>query len=143
MKFTVTHNVPAPQERVYAALIDPAVIQKCIEGCESMTPAGEDSWDVSLRVGVAMIKGRYTGKVRLADKHPPHSFALHMEGKGAPGWVKGAAHMHLDATGGETSVRCECDAQVGGVIAAVGSRLIEAAARRMLADFFQKLSNQV
>ena len=78
--------------------------------------------------------------MQLKDKKPPESYTLIMEGKGGPGFVKGTAKITLT---GKTDLRCEADAQVGGLIAAVGSRLIEAAAKRMMDEFFRKFGEQL
>jgi uncharacterized protein len=143
MKIQATYEYKAPPEKVFNALIDPAVLQKCIEGCEAMEKTGEDSYDAKLRIGVAGIKGNYTGKVRIAEKKPPQSFTLQAEGNGAPGWVKGTAKIQIAAKGEGTELQCEADGQVGGLIAAIGSRLIEAAGKKMLQDFLRKLGEQV
>jgi len=143
MKLTATYHVSAPRDKVYAALIDPAIIQRSIDGCEKMVKTGEDSYDAHLKIGVAGLKGSYVGKVQLKDKKPPESYTLMMEGKGGPGFVKGTAKITLTPKGNETELHCEADAQVGGLIAAVGSRLIEAAAKKMMDEFFRKLAEQL
>ena len=71
MKIQATYEYKAPPEKVFSALIDPAVLQKCIEGCEQMEKTGEDSYDAKLRIGVAGVKGNYNGKVRITEKKPP------------------------------------------------------------------------
>jgi carbon monoxide dehydrogenase subunit G len=143
MKLAAAYTLAVPPEKVFSALTDPAVLEKCIEGCERLQRTGEDSYDAHLKIGIAGLKGSYTGKVQLKDKKPPESFTLVMEGKGVPGFVRGTAAIRLSASGGGTELRCESDAQVGGLIAAVGSRLIEAAARRMMDDFFRKFAAQI
>ena len=143
MKLQATHAFKAPQEKVFGALTDPVVLQKCIEGCEKMEKTGEDSYDAKLKIGVAGIKGSFGGKVRIAEKQPPESFALQVEGIGAPGWVKGTAKIQILPKDGGSELHCEADGQVGGLIAAVGSRLVEAVGRKMMDDFFHKLGEQV
>ena len=143
MKLTAVYSFSAPREKVFAALIDPAVIQRSIEGCEKLVRTGDDSYDAHLRIGVAGLKGSYVGKVQLKDKKLPESYTLMLEGKGSTGFVKGAAKIKLTANGNETELHCEADAQVGGLIAAVGSRLIEAAARKMMNEFFKKFAEQL
>lgn len=139
MKLALSHSFKASPERIYAALIDPAVLQACLAGCEKMQLTGPDAYDVELSLGLAGLKGRYTGKVRLSEKNPPGSLTLEMEGKGLPGFVRGAARLTLTAAGSGTTLQAEGDVSVGGVIAAVGSRLIEAAAKKIAGDFFAKL----
>ncbi len=142
MKLSASYSFPAAREKVFAALIDPSVIQRCIDGCEKMVKTGEDVYDAHLKIGVAGLKGSYVGKVQLKDKKPPESYTLIMEGKGAPGFVKGTAQIKLTGKGDQTDLHCDADAQVGGLIAAVGSRLIEAAAKKMMVEFFRKFGEQ-
>ncbi len=143
MKVSATREFNAPQEKVFAALIDPTILQKCIEGCEKMEKAGEDSYDAWLKIGVAGLKGSYAGKVRIQEKKPPESFTLQAEGKGGPGWVKGTAKIQISPKGERSELRCESEGQVGGLIAAVGSRLVDAAAKKMLDAFFRNLEHQL
>jgi hypothetical protein len=143
MKLTGTHAFAAPPERVFAALTDPAVLQSCIEGCEKMEKTAEGAYDVHLKLGVAGVKGNYLGKVEVRDPKPPESFTLAVEGKGGPGWIKGLAKITLKAADGGTVLTADGDGQVGGLIAAVGSRLIEAVAKKMMAEFFRKLGERI
>jgi carbon monoxide dehydrogenase subunit G len=143
VKIQSTYEYKAPPEKVFTALIDPTVLQKCIEGCEQMENTGEDSYDAKLRIGVAGVKGNYAGKVRITEKKPPESFVLQAEGKGAPGWVKGTAKIQISAKGEGSELQCDAEGQVGGLIAAVGSRLVEAAGKKMLQDFLRKLGESL
>jgi carbon monoxide dehydrogenase subunit G len=143
MKLSATRAFNAPQEKVFAALVDPAVLQKCIEGCEKMEKTGEDSYTAHMKIGVAGLKGSYVGKVRIDEKNPPESFTLQADGKGTPGWVKGTARVRISSKGEGSELQCESEGQVGGLIAAVGSRLVEAAAKKMLDEFFRKLGQQL
>lgn len=104
-----------------------------------MEKIGEDCYDAKLRIGVAGVKGNYTGKVRITEKKPPESFILQAEGNGAPGWVKGTARIQISPKGEGSELQCDADGQVGGLIAAVGSRLVEAAGKKMLQGFLRKL----
>jgi carbon monoxide dehydrogenase subunit G len=145
MKLSLSSMVPAPRERVFAALVDPAILQRCIPGCESLKETAPDTYEATLKVGVAGLKGTYTGKASIRDAHPPESLTLAFEGKGGPGFVRGSAAIALTAEGdgSATRVACDADVQVGGLIAAVGSRLVEAAAKKLAADFFQQLSQEL
>ena len=135
--------VPGARDRVFAALVDPEVLRLSIPGCEQFTATGEDTYEARLKIGVAGLKGTYTGRAELGDQRPPESFTLAFEGKGGPGFVRGDAAIRLTEEGAATRVDCDADVQVGGLIAAVGSRLIEATARKLTADFFQHLAGQI
>jgi uncharacterized protein len=143
MKLTATYILAASREKVFSNVTDPDVLQRCIEGCEKMVKTGEESYDVHLRIGLAGLKGSYVGKVQLKDIKPPESYTLILEGKGAPGFVKGTARIQLSDKGSQTALLCEAEALVGGLIAAIGSRLIEAAAKKMMDEFFRKFGEQV
>jgi len=143
VKLQGTYSLPAPRDRVFAAITDPAVLQRVIDGCEKMVQTGEDAYDAHLKIGVAGLKGSYVGKVELKDKRPPESYTLLISGKGAPGFVKGSARIQLTEKAEQTELRCDADAQVGGMIAAIGSRLVEAAAKRMMDEFFKKFAAEL
>lgn len=136
MKLTGSHAIPLPPEKVYAALTDPATLQRAIPGCEKLERTGPDEYTAELKIGVASIKGKYAGKVRLTDQQPPGRFTMHLEGKGTPGFVKGASRVELTPQGSGTLLTYHAEVQVGGLIAAVGSRVVEAASRKLSADFF-------
>lgn len=133
----------APRDRVFGALVDPDVLRRLIPGCEDLEPVGEDVFEARLNIGVAGVKGTYTGRAELRDKLPPQSLKLVFEGKGGPGFVRGTAAIRLTEEDAQTRVACDADVQVGGLMAAVGSRLIEAAARKLTDDFFRELAAQV
>jgi carbon monoxide dehydrogenase subunit G len=143
MKLQGTHAIAAPPAGVFAALTDPAILQRAIPGCEKLEKTGEDEYNAHLKIGLAAIKGSYVGKVRLSDRQPPHRFTLHMDGRGAPGFVKGTTVVELQQDGPGTRLSYAAEAQVGGLIAAVGSRLIEAAARKLADEFFKKFAEIV
>ena len=144
MKLAASYTLAAPREAVFAAITDPAVLQRCIDGCEKMVKTGDGSYDAHLKLGLAGIKGSYVGKVQLRDVKAPESYTLLIEGKGGPGFVKGTAKISLaEKKPGHTELRCDADALVGGMIAAVGSRLVEAAAKRMMDEFFRKFATQM
>ena len=143
MKFAATYTVPAPRDKTFALITDPAVLQRFIAGCEKMELTGEDSYNAHLKIGIAALKGNYVGKVQLKNKQVPQSYTLALEGKGGPGFVKGSARIQLAENGAQTEIQCDAEAQVGGVIAAIGSRLIEAVGKKMMDDFFKRFGEEV
>lgn len=144
MKLAFAQDFTTPPERVFAALLDPGTLRGAIEGCEKLERTAENRYDVVLKLGLAGIKGTYAGKVEIRDARPPGELTIAFEGKGPGGFVRGSARAVLAAApGGGTRLSAEGEASVGGVLAAVGSRLIEAAARKVVGDFFGRLAERV
>jgi carbon monoxide dehydrogenase subunit G len=143
MKIPLSHAFAAPPDRVYAALTDPEVLRRCIDGCEKMAKTSEDTYEIQLKVGLGSVKGSYRGRIRVTATQPPASLTLAIDGSGAPGFVRATAQIHLAAKGEQTELSGEGEGSIGGIVAAVGSRLIEAAAKKMTADFFARLAAQV
>jgi len=143
MKLSGTYQFKAARQKVWEALNNPDVLSQCIPGCEKLERTEGDNYTAQLKMGVAAIKGSYTGKVSLKDIVPPTSYTLHVEGKGGPGFLKGASKIHLADKDGGTELKFDADMQVGGLIASVGSRMIEAVGKMMADQFFKGLSSQV
>lgn len=139
MKIEGTHPLNASRELVYQSLIDPEVLQRCIPGCERLEKTGDDAYAVTLRTGVGSIKGVFNGNVRLTDLRPPEHYRIVVDGKGAPGFLKGAGAFELESQGDTTLIKYSGDVQVGGTIAGVGQRMIQASAKMMAAQFFTAL----
>jgi carbon monoxide dehydrogenase subunit G len=138
-----THHFNAPRDRVWAAFTDPAVLARATPGCQRLDPIGPDEFEATLSVGVAAVKGVYQGKLALLDKKPPEGYTLRVEGSGRPGFVKGEGRLTLTEEDGGTRVTIRGEAQVGGVIAAVGQRLLGAASRMLMEQFFSALETEI
>jgi uncharacterized protein len=139
MKIEGTQELHVPREQVYAALIDPQVLQRCIPGCESLEKTGDDSYAVTIKAGIGAIKGTFKGNVHLEDMRAPEHYRIVVDGKGGPGFVKGSADFDLEDTGGASLIRYTGEMQVGGAIAGIGQRMIEGAAKMMASRFFKAL----
>ena len=136
MKIEGTQELRAKRERVYQALIDPAVLQRCIPGCERLEKTSENTYSITMRAGVGSIKGVFTGTVKLEDMHPDSHFRIVVEGKGQPGFLKGSGEISLEEVDDRTVVNYKGDVQVGGTIASVGQRMIQGAAKMVATQFF-------
>jgi carbon monoxide dehydrogenase subunit G len=144
MKIEGTQKIGAPRDRVFTALIDPAVLQRCIPGCQDMEKTGEDHYKAKLAAGVGSVKGVFTATVSLEDIVPPEHYRLVVEGKGQPGFVKGSGMLNLvEENGGETLVQYSGDVNVGGLLASVGQRMVHAAANLLTKRFFKSLQKEV
>ncbi|MFZ0640506.1 MAG: carbon monoxide dehydrogenase subunit G [Candidatus Acidiferrales bacterium] len=140
MKLQGAALLPASREQVWQSLTDPAFLAKCLPGAQELTPDGPSRYKVSMKMGIAAFTGKFEGAVQLADQHSPESFKMSVEGRGAPGFMKGEGTLTLREKSGhapaQTEVQYSGEAQVGGVIASVGSRMIEAAAKKIVQQFF-------
>ena len=143
MEITGSYTFNAPRDRVWAVLMDPAVIASCIPGCDKFEPDGEDHYKLTLTVGLAAITGTYNGTVVLTDKVEQTSYRLVAEGQGRPGFVKGSSAIALRGDGATTEVDVNATVQTGGPIARVGQRLIGGVAKMMLDRFFACLQSKL
>lgn len=143
MNLDGTHHFHAPRDRVWAVFTDPAVLARVTPGCERLDPIGPDEFAATLSVGIAAVKGTYQGRLVISDKQPPEGYTLRVEGSGRPGFVKGEGRLTLTEQDGGTLVEIRAEAQIGGLIAAVGQRLIGAAGRMLMAQFFSALESEI
>jgi carbon monoxide dehydrogenase subunit G len=134
------HELDAPRERVYQSLVSPDVLQRCIPGCERLEQTAENTCSATIRTGVGSIKGVFNGTARLEDLREPEHLRLVVDGKGTPGFLKGAGDLDLASTETGTKVTYAADVQVGGTIASVGQRMIQGTAKMMAAQFFTSLA---
>ena len=143
MKIGGSYTVPVPPQVAYAKLQDPVILAKCMPGCDHLDKVGEDEYEMKMKVAIASVQGLFGGKVRIADQNPPASFRLLVEGTGKIGFLKGEGLLNLAAVDGGTEVKYEGDVQVGGMIAAVGQRLVEGSAKLIIKKFFEKFTEAV
>jgi len=144
MKIEGTHAIPAPREVVWQLLMNPDVLAHSLPGCEKLVPNSDGSYHAELKISMGAVRGSYQGRVEILDPVPPQRYRMKVQGQGTSGFVKGEGTLTLsddDATA--TTVSYSGDAQVGGVIASVGQRLIHAAAHQLADHFFQELAKQV
>ncbi len=143
MKIEGTQKFDAPRDRIFSALTDPAVLQKCIPGCEQMEKTGENQYNAKLTAGVGPVKGVFTATVSLQDIVVPEHYKLVVEGKGQPGFVKGSGDLNLKDEGSATEIHYTGDINVGGLIASVGQRMIQSTATMLAGRFFKALEAEV
>ncbi len=134
----------ADRDRVWSVLTDPAVLARTIPGCLSLEQVGDDEYRMNVSVGVGAIKGTYAGEVRLADQQRPASYVMHASGAGGPGQVKAVVTINLHPEDdGSTVLTYSADAVVGGPVAGVGQRMITGVAKRMAAQFFSAVDDEL
>jgi len=145
MELTESYTLPVPQLRAWEALNDTAILKASIPGCDSIDPDGENAYAVVLSASVGPVKARFKGRMELTDVDAPKTYTIVFEGQGgAAGFGKGKTHVTL-APEGDTATRLSytATAQVGGKLAQIGSRLIDAAARKLAGEFFKRLIAQL
>ena len=140
MKISGSSTLAIAPDRAYQIMQDPEVLARAMPGCESLERIGPDEYRMKMKLAMASISGAFDGKVRITDQQPPTSFKLIVEGSGKIGFMRGEGLLKLTPSGEGTEVSYEGDVQVGGTIAAVGQRLIDATAKMMIKRFFDKLS---
>jgi len=141
MKMTGEELIPAPQQRVWEALNDPEVLKQCIPGCEEINKTSTTSFEARVVAKVGPVKATFNGAVTLSDIDAPNGYTISGEGKGgAAGFAKGGAKVRLMPVGDSTRLAYDVDAQVGGKLAQIGSRLIDATAKKMADQFFGKFA---
>lgn len=137
-------NLSAPRGRVWATLLDPSALQACLPGVQTFEQTGPNEWAATLTIGLAGIKGSYSGKVSITDQQVEQSYRLSAEGSGSGNRIKGSAVVTLaDAPNGGTTVSYDGDAQIAGTLAAVGQRLFQPAARMLADQFFKCMGTKV
>ena len=139
MELKGERNIPASRARTWQALNDPEVLKGCITGCESLVRTGDDSMQALVAVRVGPVSARFKGNLKIADLVEPVSYTIHFDGQGGvAGFGKGSADVRLAEAGAAlTTLSYVARAQVGGKLAQVGSRLVDAAAGKIAEDFFQ------
>ena len=142
MELTGEHTFNAPRERVWNLLLDPAVLQASLPGCERLEQVGEDEYAATMKIGVAMIKGTFNGKVKITDKQEPERYTMAVEGSGPQGQVSGVGTLELIEQDGTTVVRYKGDANVRGTLARVGARVVQPAAKMIVGQFFDRLDKE-
>lgn len=143
MQLQGTQKIAAPRDRVFQALTDPAVLQKCIPGCQELEKIGENEYKATLSAGVGPIKGVFAATVTLKDITAPSHFTLVVEGKGQPGFVKGTGTLNLSDEGDSTIIEYSGDINIGGMLASVGQRMIQATANLLAGRFFKTLESEL
>jgi hypothetical protein len=138
-------RIEAPRARVWAALNDPSVLARCIDGVQRLEPAGDNRFEGAMKASVGPVRASFTGSVAITETDPPSRYVLVGEGRGGvAGFVKGSAEVTLEPLDGETTLlRYVARSQVGGRLAQLGARLIEGAARGYADTFFTRLKTEV
>ncbi len=138
------YRIEAPRQEVWDALNDPEILKRAIPGCEEITKTSDTEMTAKVTAKVGPVKAKFQGQVTLSDIVPPESYTISGEGKGgAAGFAKGGAKVALAEDGAATVLTYEVNANVGGKLAQIGSRLIDGTAKKMADDFFGNFATMV
>ncbi|MGH7030807.1 MAG: SRPBCC family protein [Stellaceae bacterium] len=141
MEMTGEFRIPAPRQRVWEGLNDPEMLKQAIPGCQTIEKASDTDFAAKVVAKVGPVKATFNGKVTLSDLDPPKAYTIAGEGSGGvAGFAKGSAKVHLDEDGEATVLKYEVQAHVGGKLAQIGSRLIDATSRKMAEEFFTRFA---
>ncbi|MCP4386223.1 MAG: carbon monoxide dehydrogenase subunit G [Hyphomicrobiales bacterium] len=145
MEMSGEYKIPASRERVWDALNDPEVLKECIPGAKSLDQVSDTEMKATVQVKVGPVKAAFTGHVALSDIDPPNGYTITGESKGGPaGFAKGSADVKLAEEGPEATVLTyTAKAQVGGKLAQIGGRLVDATAKRMADQFFSAFAERL
>lgn len=137
-------KLPAGQAELWKLLNDPEVLAKTIPGCNAVRAIGPDRYEMGLKLQVANVSGEYMGSVAITEKREPEHYVLAVEGQGSIGFMKGSASFDLEPRGDhETLLHYAGSAEVGGVVAGVGQRVLSGVAKFLVGRFFKALEKHI
>jgi len=137
MKISGSSVLHASPDRVWAAVTDPAVLSAVIPGCDVLTPTAANTFALTVTLGVASIKGSYTGEVSFSDLVEPSSLTMRAKGSGGPGTIDTTVAVVLTGlSDGSTRLDYDADAMVGGMVGGVGQRVLAGVAKKTAGVFF-------
>lgn len=143
MKIEGSHALAAPRQQVYELLTDPKRLAQALPGCEKLEPKGAGTFEVKMRLGIASLSGSYSGTVKLSEQKPPESLRLSVQARAPGGVAEGSGILQLKEKGGKTTVHYAGEVKVSGLLASVGQRLLDSAARMLIAQFFKNLEKEL
>ena len=140
MKLTGEQKIPAARQRVWEGLNDPDILKQCITGCEYIARTGDNAFSARVLAKVGPVKASFSGEVTLSNLNPPESYTISGKGEGGiAGFARGKSDVRLEQAGPqETLMSYDVDAQIGGKLAMLGSRLIDSTARSLAQEFFDR-----
>ncbi|MDA0704889.1 MAG: carbon monoxide dehydrogenase subunit G [Proteobacteria bacterium] len=144
MDMTGEYRIEAPRDKVWAALNDAEVLKLSIPGCEELVKESDTAFSAKVKAKVGPVSAKFAGRVELTEMNPPESYRISGEGQGGvAGFAKGGANVRLEEDGAATILHYEVQANVGGKLAQIGSRLIDSSAKKMAGQFFEKFTEVV
>jgi carbon monoxide dehydrogenase subunit G len=144
MQMTGQRLLPVPRQQAWDALNDPEMLKACIPGCDSIVQTDPNTFEVLMAARIGPVSARFKGRLTQSDVVEPESYTLAFDGQGGvAGFGKGTAGVRLTPVDGGTMLDYEANAQVGGKIAQIGSRLVDAAAAKIADEFFKTFETKL
>ena len=145
MELSGERIIPASVESTWAALNDPEILKACIAGCESLERVGDDGFVAVVAMKIGPVSARFKGSLKLTNVNPPTSYTINFDGQGGvAGFGRCSADVSLSAIDANaTKLAYHARATVGGKMAQIGSRLIDATAGKITDDFFKAFEAQL
>lgn len=143
MEISGEHRFVGPRPLLYRMLLDPEVLAATLPGVESFEEVESDTYESSMRVGIAAVRGTYQGRVEVSERVPDESFRLRIEGSGRPGGGTADARVRLEEADGQTVMHYRAEVRARGTIARLGNRLMGGAARLLVSQFCKAIEQQL
>jgi len=146
MKLDGSYRIAAARQQVWNTLLNPDVLRRVIPGCEKLDSQGDHRYNATFRAGVGQIKGTFSGEVEISDLDPENAYTLRSRMKAAVGFVEGSGRISLsdsEAGAQETLLTYTGDVKIGGLLASIAGRLIEAAVKKNMDDMFANLNREL
>jgi len=143
MRLEGTNTLPAPVETVWNTINDPEALRRCTPGLQELKEVAPDTYAATLQIGIAAVKGTYTGTLAITDKRAPSHYKIALNGTGAAGFMKGEGIVDLEPQGEATLLTWTGDLQIGGLIAGVGQRMLGGIGKMLIGQFFKCLEDSL
>ena len=146
MKLDGSYRIAAARQRVWDTLLNPEVLRRVIPGCEKLDSVGDHRYNATFRAGVGQIKGTFSGEVEIRDLDPGNAYTLRSRMRAAVGFVEGSGRISLsdsEAGAQETLLTYSGEVKIGGLLASIAGRLIEAAVKKNMDDMFANLNREL
>ena len=143
MEIKGEYEFQGPRALLYELLLDPDVLASALPGVERFEEVAPDTYESTMRVGIASVRGTYTGRIEVLEQSPPESYRLRIDGAGKPGGARADARVELVKTGSGTTMHYRAEVKARGTIARLGGRLLGGVARLLIGQFFKAIERQV